>query len=112
MPATRVRLPASITPIVSMKARRVRSIASRGPPLPPLRCRLRQPLLALLGAALDRGGEVARVLRARDREHATEDEERHAIDAGILRGVGGLLDARRVGVGGEIAPHAVGVEPA
>jgi hypothetical protein len=47
----------------------------------------------LLDRARHRDGEIGRVLRARHRQHAAENEERHAVDAGLLGLLGLLRDA-------------------
>ena len=51
--------------------------------------------------ALDRLREMLRRMGAADRQQVAEDEERHALDAGVLGRIGFRLDARDVLVGGK-----------
>ena len=43
-----------------------------------------EELVAVVGDLLDRVGQCARILGARDRRHAADDEGRNAVDAGLL----------------------------
>ena len=76
-------------------ALRLRALGARGPAL------LGQKLLAVDRDLLDRVGEHLGRLRAGDRGDAAEDEGRHAVDAGVLGGIGHALDLFHVGVAGQ-----------
>ena len=62
--------------------------------------------------ASDGGGEIIRRLRAREQKRRIENESRHAVDAGFLRGIGLARNALDIVVAGEQLPHEVAVHAA
>jgi hypothetical protein len=66
----------------------------------------------LIRRAFDRLREMFGRLRALHRQPATEDEAWHAVDAGVLGGIGVALHALFVVVGREAPAYLTGIEPA